>query len=391
MDSGSSGVGWASRIVCAVLLVGMLPMAQAQDESVEQGQVTELAKDGDSTLIAIETFSPPKLKSSVNPRYPKKYQSSGREGWVTVSMMIDQQGKPYDVRVVGSSGDPKFEKETLRVVPRWRFEPATLGTEKIDAAVRNGISFALSGATGATPSFVRRYKKLVQAIKSAEQADAHELLISLDASSRNLYEQAYWNLCKYLFEQKWGSEKSAYVALRRATRLDNNRGFLPEHMLLNLLTTKFNLELRASRYARARATAESLLEREVDSEIRQQLTEKLREIDQLAFSEGAIVLPGRIDDSNYYGHTLLRRNFAFRSLRGDIAELRLHCDKGYVGFTFDEKMSYAVDPSYSDCYLNAIGTPGTTFELVELAASDSSRAAESALPEPPTPQARLSD
>lgn len=95
-----------------------------------------------------------------------------------------------------------------------------------------------------------------------------------------------------------------------------------------------------------------------------------REIENLEDADGTIVISGNIDRANYFSHALLRSAFAFRKVEGDIAELRLHCDKGYVGFMYDADISYKVEPNYRDCSLTAIGTPGTTFELLELSPSE---------------------
>ncbi len=43
--------------------------------------------------------------------YPRNEVTDGREGWVVLNMMIDPKGKPYEVMVADSSGNPAFEEE----------------------------------------------------------------------------------------------------------------------------------------------------------------------------------------------------------------------------------------------------------------------------------------
>lgn len=349
------------QFVLMATLVLVIGPARAQDPG----------PDPDSSPALIETFSfsPPKRIKVAPPTYPRNYRSSGREGWVTVSMMVDTQGEPYDLRVIGSSGDALFEKAALRTMPKWRFHPAVLDSNNVDAAVCHSITFALTGEVGASRSYVKRYKKLSKAIQSGDRARSKELLKVLESYARSLYEQAYFHLGSYLYESKWGTDGRAYRALHRATFLDNSQGFLPEETLLSLLVSRLNHELNSSRFALAKVTAKDLLDRELDEDLRKQITATLFEIEQLVSAKGVIVHAGRIDDGNNSTHRLLRPQFKFRNVAGDIAELRLHCDKGYVGFTYDETLSYSVNPSYRECILTTIGTPGTTFDLVELAAT----------------------
>jgi len=330
---------------------------------------TTLAADTPTTnhaKQAVETFTPPELERTKKPLFPRSSQIKGHEGWVNLSMMIDTNGEPYDVTVTSSSGEPAFEKSAVAAASKWQYQPAELGSAKIDAAVRTVVTFELSGPTGASSAYTKSYRKLNSAIEADDQTSAEKLLTTLADISHTLYEQAYWRLGQYQYERKWGSSQGQYAALNRATFLNGDRGYLPDESLTSLLAARFNLELEASLYAKARATATSLLARKLDDGLRAGLERVQREIDNLEVAEGTIVVSGNIDNSNYFGHDLLRGAFAFRNVEGDIAELRLHCDKGYVGFVYDAGISYNVEPGYRDCSLTAIGTPGTTFQLVEL-------------------------
>ena len=336
---------------------------------------TETVADIQTTVAereVIETFKPPETLKLKHPKYPKDSQRRGYEGWVYVSMMVDPTGKPYDETVQNSSGDSSFEKAALRAVRGWRFKPAELGATKIDAAVRHAITFELSGpgGKGAAPSYVRRYRRLMKAIESDEQEKAEELLADLEPRSLTLYEQAYFQVARYQYEKKWGSPEGQYIALGRATFLDRDRGFLPDETLTSFLAIRMNLELQMSRFSSARKTAAKLPKREISDALRSELEKMRSEIDQYEASPGTIVVSGRIDNSNYFSHSLLRPTFSFRNVKGDIAELRLHCDKGYVGFIYKPEISYTVEPGYRDCGLTAIGTPGSTFELIELPAAE---------------------
>ena len=69
---------------------------------------------------------------------------------------------------------------------------------------------------------------------------------------------------------------------------------------------------------------------------------------------------------NSYYHRLLKSQFSFSEVKGDIAELRLRCEKGYVGFIYKEGTAYESESGVGECSLQIIGDPGTTFKLLEL-------------------------
>lgn len=62
----------------------------------------------------IQTFTPPEVDNTRPPNFPRSSQIKGHESWVTLSMMIDTDGKPYDVTVIASSGEPEFEKSAVK-------------------------------------------------------------------------------------------------------------------------------------------------------------------------------------------------------------------------------------------------------------------------------------
>ena len=74
---------------------------------------------------------------------------------------------------------------------------------------------------------------------------------------------------------------------------------------------------------------------------------------------------GRVFDDSSSWHGLLKKKFGFQDIDGELAELKLHCDKGFVGFRFQEGMQYTVRDNLGNCGLTVIGNPGTTYTLVE--------------------------
>ena len=61
------------------------------------------------------------LLKVINPEYPERARRAGIEGNVVVRVTIDEYGVPTAFHVV--EGEPILVKETLKVLPHWRFTP----------------------------------------------------------------------------------------------------------------------------------------------------------------------------------------------------------------------------------------------------------------------------
>ncbi len=313
----------------------------------------------------VETFKPSKLTDAPKPRYPAGYAARNKEGWVTLAMMVDPQGKPYDIIVANSSGDPNFEKEAIRAAKKFTYDPAVMGDTAIDSGAAVSISFALSGRPGASRRFIHLYRLVNDAIHAEDRARADELLGKIDVLEVNLYEEAYRQLVLFSYFSKWGSQKEQLLAIERATYIDEDNGFLPDSLLISALSTRMHLEARLQRIRDAMVTADTLLRFDLSEAQHQAVTGLRGQLQNALESNHTFHVVDDISDAYRFGHRLARRSFSFQDIDGDIAELRLHCEKAFLGFAYEQDMRYTVPESAGNCLLTAIGDPGTTFTLVE--------------------------
>jgi protein TonB len=81
-------------------------------------------------LLALAPVSPasagvddPKPVARANPQYPYGALHRGIEGWVLVEYTVNQRGQVVMPRVLEASPRGVFEREALRALSRWRYEP----------------------------------------------------------------------------------------------------------------------------------------------------------------------------------------------------------------------------------------------------------------------------
>jgi len=138
-------------------------------------------------ITQVETFTPATLLETAAPNYPRINQRKGQEGWVEVNFMVDPNGKPYDITVADSSQNPHFEKEAIRAVEKFSFEPAQLGATKMDSGAAHRVTFELVDRhgkrnKGARRKFVTIFRKFEDAILNSDQTKAGTLLEKLEAA-----------------------------------------------------------------------------------------------------------------------------------------------------------------------------------------------------------------
>ncbi len=314
---------------------------------------------------AVETFSPPKRVELKPPTYPFAQRRKGNEGWVSLNFMVDPDGVPYDITVNDSSGEPAFERAAVLAAKDFRYEPAVFNGKAIDAGANASVTFQLSGESGARSIFVRRYKRYSRLLGDGDEAAAADTLESLGELNRNLYEEAYYQLVLSQKYQQEGNFDAEYQALKRAGFIDKDRGYLPDDALTSVLLRKMDLELKLNKLVQAHMTIRNLQKRELDPELHTQLDEVAAAIRSVATADGVVKSNGRIRHDNLYVHELIKRTFGLEEIDGDVAEARLHCNKGSVGFVYREEMQYTVNEDWDNCTLFLIGNPDTTFVLVE--------------------------
>ncbi len=77
---------------------------------------------GPALLLPGDRRATPTLR--IPPQYPRSENTRGEEGWVLVEFTIAADGRVTDVVVIEAEGGRGgFEREAIRAVKRWKYEP----------------------------------------------------------------------------------------------------------------------------------------------------------------------------------------------------------------------------------------------------------------------------
>ena len=365
-------------ISCVLAGCVSIPTAFAEGlkpEDPKQGTVQQSAQvEADAgQRIKVESYSRPKPIKKIPPRYPRKAQRLGQEGWAVVHYMVDAQGSTYDWELTEYSGDKSFGKAALEAIKKYKYEPAQFEGRAIDAGTASKITFALADSgIGAQRRFLLRYNQFMRSLKNLKgepeakhpMEEAFAALEELGAS--NLYEDAYINIARAVYYGYHKNRGLRFRALNRAVGHESVSSYIPQITRVALHSKIFWLEVEANFLRDALDTWEILAEAKLAPEMRREMALAVGKIMKIAQSDQTVSLQGWINDTNNFSHRLLKQSFDIVDVKGELAELKLYCDKGFAGFRFQPDLRYSVEDGFQDCSLTVIGNPGTTFTLVEI-------------------------
>lgn len=87
--------------------------------------------------------APVKLIEAPKPQYPPSLQQAGVEGVVVIRAVISKDGTVLNPMIVNTVAEPAFSEAALAAVSHWRYKPAELNGEPMEAATTITVDFKL--------------------------------------------------------------------------------------------------------------------------------------------------------------------------------------------------------------------------------------------------------
>ncbi|MGB6449135.1 MAG: TonB family protein [Steroidobacteraceae bacterium] len=285
------------------------------------------------------------------------------EGWVTLSMMVDPRGKPFEVAVIDSSGNKALNDAVVDGVRGARFVPGSLNGKPIESSYEYDF---WSVPPGALPSgnleFIRAINSLTAAIQAKDRSAADAAVQKVKIESPT--EDAYFGLATYQYAQVWGDEAEQLEALRRTLEWPDSETVLPKNVTALALRASLQLELKTNEYGEAITTWKRLQTFGVDSDTVAKMTPIMQELDKLRLDQREVEVSGEIRNGSWFLQ-LFKPQFRIGVTDGHISDVKLRCERRYLSFTFDPKLQYQVSGDSGDCEMQLEGKEGTRFKLVE--------------------------
>lgn len=318
--------------------------------------------------VPVELYAAPVRKDMKAPRYPRLARAKGMEGWVRLNFMVGTDGKAYEIAVTDSMGAGTFQRAAIGALRKSTFEPAHLNGRPVDAGHSMYIWFGLEGeGGGARPYFLQSSKAIMESIERGDRSQADSELSALESRGQfNLHEDAYLHVVKYRYYARWGDAHQQLHALDRAVSHEFQEHRLPRELYVALQLQRFWLLVRTQDYERASSTFETLGNYQHEASVTAALEATMENIRVLRDDDRAYAVTGSMEEHTSWYYHLFKDEFAVTDVRGEINEVKLRCPESYVFFQFDPDIEYRVSNQRGHCHLELVGSPGTTFRLVQM-------------------------
>jgi protein TonB len=84
-----------------------------------------------------------RFAGDLQPPYPPGERKMGREGRVTVRVLVGADGRVHDIQLVSATSDEFFDVTRRQALAKWRFRPATRDGVAVESWRRMSVSFRL--------------------------------------------------------------------------------------------------------------------------------------------------------------------------------------------------------------------------------------------------------
>lgn len=119
-----------------------IPVPGLDDSELNRSAV-DAGADKDMVMTDETVDTPPRATQQVPMKYPADAKRKGVEGYVTLSLLIGDDGHVQRVRVLESEPAGVFDEAAAEAVRQWAFEPAQYKGQSVRVWARQTIRFAL--------------------------------------------------------------------------------------------------------------------------------------------------------------------------------------------------------------------------------------------------------
>lgn len=340
----------------------------------------------------------------VAPKFPIDEAREGRDGWVRLSFIIEPDGTTSSPIIESSSGSKNFEKEALRAVKKWKFEPATENGEKVQQCNNSvQMDFKMNrDKAGVSKKFKRLYSKFAKVLDENNNAEIEKYAQRIkNYKMYTSFETYYQYSILAEYHRYKGDKSSELAALNRAlgsmgssglfARLANEKNVSAEGVKLSvgekrenkvaksikksdaltakllppILHQKLMIELDFGQISNALDTTNKLLLLSKGTKREAPYSKQKQALESLVNSDKHITTRAEVGDGLLWHYRLLRNEFSFADIKGHLLSLDVRCKNKRHLYTINNQSKWRIPESWQDCSLYIKGERGSQFTLIE--------------------------
>jgi TonB family protein len=350
--------------------------------------LTFFANSADSAALAkkLTTITDAIPEQRFAPKYPRTEVKSGREGYVVMSFIVEPDGSTSNVLVEDSSGSKYFEKASKKALQKWTFKPAIENGEPIQQCKNTvQLDFKMSGDNESISrkfySLYNRFNKALglDAIDSQELDTLFNKINELKLQKGSEFYYKHLIISQY-YKREGNQQKQLYY-LNRALNFSDSYSYLKklqasvslsakekqrkEEQFFPLYHQKLQLELNLEKISDALKTSNNLLLFSNNSENHPAYQKIKIQLESLIRSDKPLLVAGTIAEREFWQHKLLRHQFSFIDIQGDLTKIDLRCRNKRHVYTVNNRSTWNIPQSWQDCSVYVYGEDNASFTLVQ--------------------------
>ena len=217
--------------------------------------------------------------------------------------------------------------------------------------------------------FIRNYNEIKILINAGHKEEAKAELPNLRDIVKNLFEFSWLGVAEFSFNEKWSTKGDQLDSINLAIAYEPRSGYLPEDMFVSALASKFRLRMQLKHFQATLNTYNVLMNQaSVTQTTKEQLKMYANRIAEIRSNRVAFSVLGEVAETGDWTYELLWNRFALDVGEGEVSDIRLYCDRTYLGLPFNNDMVYDIDSEdeQGGCGLSVYGQLGATITLHQI-------------------------
>ena len=323
-------------------------------------------------------WTPPVRTSTTRPRYPGGAQLQWSEGWVHLLLSIKADGSVSEVVALDGVGNESFRKAAIKAVSQWKYEPAKLNGQPVDAyGIGLEIHYDVQGSVQMAwhEDVVKKYNKALGLVQQQKANEAIEILKRAFDRPATHFEQAMVSALlarAYLQinDRAKARESVAHALFDDGKSLDPKVVPFAFAMRILLETENGNLNGALCGYKKLQKFDPNWRKGEDAAKYAGLVDQTIARLEKALSQPDPISVAGRIEvdfeDEEVWVHPVLRRKFAFESITGKADRFRLFCTGVRMEAVIDPTLEWSIPDEAGRCTIVVSGSRGSTFNFIEM-------------------------
>lgn len=338
----------------------------------------------------ITQFIDAKPIKRVPPQFPKSAVRKGLDGWVQLSFIVEPDGTTSNVIIEDSSGRDYFEKEAKKAIKQWRFQPAMENGKPVQQC-KNTVQLDFSMARkrdGVSRKFHTLYRHFNDALAKKDEKQIAKLSERLSDYKIVTQQESYYKYAALAdYAEYKGEKRQALKYLNKAYGFSGAYGLFQyknkqqkkfdkyqiqkfqhlDTLLFPLLHKKLVIELDLGEIGDALKTNKRLLKLDSAKEYYPSFEKQKQALESLIESDKTLVTQGDIGKKDFWRYELLRNQFQFSAIKGQLTKLDVRCRNKRHLYNITEQSVWNIPEAWQGCSIYVYGENNSQFKLVELA------------------------